>query len=212
MMYRVEQQELSERVYSRIKEMILKNQLVSGQKLNQANLAHALGVSRTPLLSAFAKLEKEYLIELVPRRGAFVKKLSLEELKDLYDLRLRLEPLGAFDAAAHATPETLAELENRLVEFQEAVAGQYPFLLQADYEFHMVIMRMSGNVLLHRIISSFNIIVISNLSGLLKPAEQSLEEHRGILQAIRQRDAPLADRLMHEHVLDSRNRLDQKKL
>ncbi len=211
-MYRVEQQELSERVYSRIKEMILKNQLVSGQKLNQANLAHALGVSRTPLLSAFAKLEKEYLIELVPRRGAFVKKLSLEELKDLYDLRLRLEPLGAFDAAAHATPETLAELENRLVEFQEAVAGQYPFLLQADYEFHMVIMRMSGNVLLHRIISSFNIIVISNLSGLLKPAEQSLEEHRGILQAIRQRDAPLADRLMHEHVLDSRNRLDQKKL
>jgi len=211
-MYRVEQQELSERVYSRIKEMILKNQLVSGQKLNQANLAHALGVSRTPLLSAFAKLEKEYLIELVPRRGAFVKKLSLEELKDLYDLRLRLEPLGAFDAAAHATPETLAELENRLVEFQEAVAGQYPFLLQADYEFHMVIMRMSGNVLLHRIISSFNIIVISNLSGLLKPAEQSLEEHRGILQAIRQRDAPLADRLMHKHVLDSRNRLDQKKL
>jgi DNA-binding GntR family transcriptional regulator len=211
-MYKVEQQELSERVYRRIKEMILKNQLVSGQKLNQESLAQALGVSRTPLLSAFAKLEKEYLIELIPRRGAFVKKLSREELKELYDLRLRLEPLGAFNAATHATPETLAELEKQFAEFQEAVAGRYPFLLQADYDFHMAIMRMSGNILLYRIISSFNIIVISNLSGLLKPAEQSLKEHSGILQAIRQRDAPLADRLMAEHLLDSRNRLDQKEL
>ncbi len=211
-MYRVEQEELSERVYRRIKEMILKNQLVSGQKLSQEQLARGLGVSRTPLLSAFSKLEKEYLVELVPRRGAFVKKLSRKEFEDLYDLRLRLEPLGAFDAARNGSPDAVAELERRFAEFEEAVGGRYPFLLEADYDFHMAVMRMSGNEMLHRIISSFNIIIVSNLKGLLKPAEQSLEEHRGILEAIRRRDPQLADQLMYEHLLDSRKRLDRTEL
>ena len=211
-MYRVEQQELSERVYRRIKEMILKNELVSGQKLNQEKLAQALGVSRTPLLSALSKLEKEYLVQQVPRRGAFVNRLSREEFEDLYDLRLRLEPLGAFDAATRGTPEALAALEERFLEFEQAVSGRFPSLLEADYDFHMAIMRMSGNEMLHRIISSFNIIIISNLRGLLKPAEQSLEEHRGILKAIRNRDAPLAERLMHEHLQDSRQRLERTEL
>jgi len=74
--YRVVREELSEIVYKRIKNMILKSQLPTGTKLNQEKLAGRLGVSRTPLLTAFSKLEKEMLIELIPRRGAFVKKLT----------------------------------------------------------------------------------------------------------------------------------------
>ena len=122
-MYQVKQKELPETVYETIKEMILKNQLRSGEKLSQEKLAARLGVSRTPLLAAFSKLEKEMLVELVPRRGAFVKKLSKKEFEDLYDLRMRLEPLGAFEAANRRSDAQLAELRRRHEEFERQIAG-----------------------------------------------------------------------------------------
>ena len=88
-------EDLAEQVYRTLRDMILVGTLAPGQKLRQEALSETLGVSRTPLLAAFSKLEKEMLVELVPRRGAFVKRLSAAELLQLYDVRLRLEPLGA---------------------------------------------------------------------------------------------------------------------
>ena len=217
-MYEIFQEELSETVYRRIKEMILKNDLVSGQKLNQESLAAHLGVSRTPLLSAFAKLQKEFLIELVPRRGSFVKKLTRAELENLFDIRIRLEPLGAQGAALHGSPQEMAELAATLSECAKQIAmveanqAHGGSILEADYRFHMAIMRMSRNEFLYQMISTFNIIIVSNLSGLLKPARQSLQEHQQILMAIRRRDAPEADRLMHAHLTDARRQLVEVQL
>ncbi|TVR06400.1 MAG: GntR family transcriptional regulator, partial [Spirochaetaceae bacterium] len=94
-MYKVEYEDLAQRVYKLLKQMILQGELCSGQRLPQDELAERLGVSRTPLLSAFSKLEREMLVETVPRRGSFVRAYSSEELLNIYDIRLRLEPLGA---------------------------------------------------------------------------------------------------------------------
>jgi DNA-binding GntR family transcriptional regulator len=206
--YQVTQKELSETVYEIIKEMILKNQLRSGEKLNQEKLAARLGVSRTPLLAAFSKLEKEMLVELVTRRGAFVKKLSKKEFEDLYDLRMRLEPLGAFEAANRRSDAQLAELRRRHDEFERQIAGTLSESIQeADYNFHMAIMRMSGNELLFRMISSFNIIIISNLKGLLKKPTRSLAEHELIYEAIAASRPEEAERCMYEHIADAKRNL-----
>jgi DNA-binding GntR family transcriptional regulator len=185
--------------------MILAGELVPGQKLIQEALSERLGVSRTPLLAAFSKLEKEMLVELVPRRGAFVKRLSPAELLQLYEVRLRLEPLGAYEAARHPDRNGRKILEELLAGYREAVmAGDTQAVRLADYRFHMAIMNLSGNTVLERILSSFAIVSKSNQRGLMKPALKSLEEHEALQEAIASGKAELAERLMREHLTEAR--------
>ncbi|MBN2396596.1 MAG: GntR family transcriptional regulator [Candidatus Atribacteria bacterium] len=210
-MYKIEYLDLNEKVYLALKEMILKSELKSGDKLKQEKLARQLGVSRTPLQSAFYRLEKEFLVEIKPRKGAFVKHLSLQEFQELYDIRCRLESLGAYEAAKRATRSEITQLEKHLNIFQEKVErGDSPGILEADYNYHMAIMKMSKNVLLFRMISSFNILVISNMEGLLKPAIRSLEEHRELFQSIKNNQAELAEKQMYLHIFDAKERIQEK--
>jgi DNA-binding GntR family transcriptional regulator len=210
-MYKVKHIDLSEKVYSTLKNMILNDELKSGEKLNQEKLARKLGVSRTPLLSAFSKLEKEILIEIIPRRGAFVKKLNYNEFLELYDIRARLEPLGAYEAAKHATAYEIKRLSKILDNFKRNILPySSKYLSKIDYDFHMAIMKMSKNNLLFKMISSYNIIILSNLEGLLKDPHQSLEEHIKIYNAIKEHNADLADKMMFSHLIDSKGRIREK--
>ena len=210
-MYQVKHLDLSEKVYYALKNMILNDELKSGEKLNQEKLAQKLGVSRTPLLSAFSKLEKELLVEIIPRRGAFVKKLNYEEFLELYDIRARLEPLGAYEAAKHATEYEIRQLNKILDNFKKNIS-QYSSknISKIDYDFHMAIMKMSKNDLLFKMISSYNIIILSNLEGLLKDPRQSLEEHIKIYDAIKEHNADLADKMMFSHLIDAKGRIKGK--
>lgn len=210
-MYKVKHIDLSEKVYSTLKNMILNDELKSGEKLNQEKLAQKLGVSRTPLLSAFSKLEKEILIEIIPRRGAFVKKLNYNEFLELYDIRAKLEPLGAYEAAKHATAYEIKRLSKILDNFKRNILPySSKYLSKIDYDFHMAIMKMSKNNLLFKMISSYNIIILSNLEGLLKDPHQSLEEHIKIYNAIKEHNADLADKMMFSHLIDSKGRIKEK--
>jgi len=210
-MYRVKHLDLSEKVYNTLKNMILNDELKSGEKLNQEKLAKKLGVSRTPLLSAFSKLEKEVLVEIIPRRGAFVKKLNYKEFLDLYDIRTRLEPLGAYEAARQATVNEIDQLSKILSHFEKNILlDSSKHISKIDYDFHMAIMKMSKNDLLFKMISSFNIIILSNLEGLLKDPSQSLEEHLKIFDAIKEHNAELAEKVMYAHLIDSRGRIGEK--
>ena len=199
-------EDLAEQVYRTLRDMILAGELVPGQKLIQEALSERLGVSRTPLLAAFSKLEKEMLVELVPRRGAFVKRLSLAELLQLYEVRVRLEPLGALEAARHIDKKGRQVLDELLASYREAVkAGEPQAVRMADYRFHMAIMGLSGNPILERILSSFAIVSKSNQRGLMKPAAKSLEEHEALRDAIASKDAELSERLMREHLTEARD-------
>ncbi|MBU0937127.1 MAG: GntR family transcriptional regulator [Spirochaetes bacterium] len=199
-------EDLAEQVSKSLRDMILTGELVPGQKLVQTALSERLGVSRTPLLAAFSKLEKELLVELVPRRGAFVKQLSARELVQLYEIRLRLEPLGAAEAARVAGRKGMVDLDAALSAQAKALTGDDPVAIRlADYNFHMAIMKLSGNAILERILSSFSIISKSNQSGLMKSGNKSLEEHTAIRAAIIAHDDQGAEQLMAAHLQESRN-------
>jgi len=203
-------EDLAEKVYKSLKEMILSGYLSPGDKLGQAELSKRLGVSRTPLAAAFSKLEKEMLVELLPRRGARVRRLSHKELVDLYDVRLRIEPLGAAQAASAIAAGRFqpAVIQNALAVYRSAIhSGVTATIKRADYEFHLVIMHLSGNEALFRIVSSFNIVFICNQLGLLKPAPRSLAEHEELAAAIAAGDAAGAERVMLEHLQDARTHL-----
>jgi DNA-binding GntR family transcriptional regulator len=203
-------EDLAEKVYKSLKEMILSGSLSPGDKLGQAELSKRLGVSRTPLAAAFSKLEKEMLVELLPRRGARVRRLSHRELVDLYDVRLRIEPLGAAQAASAVAAGRFpsARIQDALAFYRSAIhSGLTATIKRADYEFHLMIMQMSGNEALFRIVSSFNIVFICNQLGLLKPAAQSLAEHEALADAIASGDACGAERVMLEHLQGARTYL-----
>lgn len=204
-MYRVEYEDLAQRVHRVLKQMILKGELKSGQRLAQDELAEQLGVSRTPLLSAFSKLEREMLVKTIPRRGTFVREYSHKELVDIYDIRMRLEPLGARDATMRATSDEIAELERFNDRYEEIIAaGDAGQIKEHDYDFHMLLMSMSGNEFLHTIIASNNIILIANIQGLLKDPSESLAQHRSIIAAVRSHDPDAAEEQMYHHLFTSR--------
>lgn len=210
-MYKVDYQDLSQQVYDTLKHMVLSGHLKPGQKLRQDELAQELGVSRTPLLSAFSKLEKELLVETIPRRGSFVRKYTSDELVHIYEIRVRLEPLGAEQAVRNGTDQEIQELVDHCIRFKELanVDPESGNLKEEDYFFHMRIMRMSSNELLYNIISSYNIIVVANFYGFFKDPRQSAAEHEKIVDRIRARDADGANQAMLDHLSSSYSHLQR---
>ncbi len=216
----IQYEDLAEKVYRSLKAMIMEGELSAGEKLGQEELAAKLGVSRTPLAAAFSKLEKEMLIEVLPRRGARVRSMSSRELLELYEIRIRLEGLGAREAASRflpgtalrivspATPADGAKLERALSEYRKIVAaGQPAAIKKMDFEFHLAVMELSGNKALYSMVASSNIVFISNQRGILKPPAQSLAEHERLVAAILAGNAPEAERIMESHLGESRDSL-----
>lgn len=206
-MYGIEYQDLTGQVYEAVRDMILTGELQPGQKLVQDELAERLGVSRTPLLSAFSKLEKDMLLESKPRRGMFVRTFQSHELVHVYDVRLRLEPLGAGEAADHATDEEIDAMRRQCEIFAQIAEQGDPNARAEDYLFHMHVMRMSRNDLLYNIIASYNIIVIANFYGFLKDPRISAQEHSEIVEAIADRNRQRAMKHMYHHINNSRRHL-----
>ncbi len=206
--YRIEAMDLVDKTYTAIKEMILKRELVPGQKLIQEDIAKQLGVSRTPLLAAFSKLEKEYLVESRPRRGFYINELTLEDKLNLFDIRIRLEPLGAGRAAElgnTAEKKALLKIIENAPDF--STGHSFPLFYSHDFSFHSQIMEMCRNNMLTKMISSYNIISLSNQYEDDINCQDSLEDHRIITEAIVSGDAEKAEQAMEMHIRKGRERI-----
>jgi GntR family transcriptional regulator, vanillate catabolism transcriptional regulator len=202
--YRAVSEDLNRQIHRIFKSMIVNGDLLSGQKLQLDELAERLGVSRTPLQFALTKLEQENLVE-TSRRGIYVRRHSRESLLHIYDIRGRLEPLAARGAAVKATDEEIVGLAKLIELFDAAAAdGDSRLLKRTDYDFHMELLRCCGNPYLHDMLANYNIIIISNTKGLLKPAELSVQEHHVLLDALKARDPDKAEIAMFVHVAGSR--------
>ena len=216
-MYTVTNADLAEKTYHALKTMILRGELKPGEKLYQEKIAANLGISRTPLNSALNRLEKELLVEALPRRGFYVKELTLKELRDLYDVRLRLEPLGAREAAENGTPRHREQCRILLEEYQTLEAREYSVSFkERDYRFHNLIMEMSGNFFLQKMIASYNLISLGNLQLFMDQADfprktsDSLSEHTAILQTILEGDGLGAEEMMYKHIWQTRDLIDRR--
>lgn len=199
--YKIETVDLVDKVYTNIKEMILKRELVPGQKLVQEEIAKLLGVSRTPLLAAFSKLEKECLVESRPRRGFYINELTTQGKLDLFDIRQRLEPLGARRAAELGTSQEKEELL-KMVTNAPDFNGDDGFHLFSihDFDFHEKIMAMGRNSMMNIMLSSYNIISLSNQHESDIHYASSLAGHKEIAEAILSGDPDKAEATMEEHI------------
>ena len=193
-----------EQARATLEEEILTGKLTGGTSLTEQSLSKRLGVSRTPIRAALHKLSEEGLVSIVPNKGAVVVGVSRDDLIDIYNMRMRLEGLASATAASRITPEDLSALRES-VELAEAyIKDNDPERLKTlDTEFHSIIYRASGSRMLnktlselHRNITSYRKMSLS-VPGRL---ENSVREHREILEAIESGNAELAEHLTSRHV------------
>lgn len=196
----IEHQNLDEKVYDHLRNLIVGRQIAPGARLTLDSLARSLGVSRTPVINALKRLTQEQYVAWMPRRGIYVRQFSFRELAELYEIRAVLEGLSIRLAAERIVDRDLAELESMLPSTppreSAAALGRY---VELDRRFHWRLVELSGSDQLARTMKTVSLLIFSYQEGLARSIAESVREHREILQALRRRDAELCERLMRRH-------------
>ena len=195
---------LDQKVYSILKDMIMERKLLPGQKIPQEKLARDLGISRTPLIGALKFLEQDKLVESVPRRGFFVRLFSKEEMVYIFELREVLEGLAARRAAAKVSDSQIIELNRFFKHFagQKNISDVRAYARE-DRRFHSFVIDVGAKEFLKSILQTTNIISFSyqvlHTEGLVRPPNETIQEHLAVIAAIKVRDSEAAEELMRQH-------------
>ena len=203
-----------ERLVEHLREGILYGRYAAGQRLIEADLTRAFGVSRGPLREAFRRLSAEGLIESIPNRGALVRRLTLKETRELFQIRTALEMLAAQLAAANiATPGVRAKFEAAIMPIWNDSPRNAPLAyLDENKLFHQAVVDASGNDQLAAVGRQLQLpLIMFQLSGALTPdiLAQSNAEHRAVAQAILAGDGAAAAEGMRKH-LDRASRFSEQ--
>lgn len=201
---RILSQALYMQVADRLREQIYNHDLAPGDAIDEMALCERFGISRTPLREALKVLSSEGLIELIPRRGSFVRSMDIEELNELFPVMAVLEGLCAREAVDNCKERDLQQLEAMHAKLEEFVKqGNIDAYYEQNFVFHQAVQDLSGNKWLQRIIGDLRkVLRLARHMQLTIPGrlEESLEEHWLIMQAFRQHDAELADKTMQNHL------------
>ncbi len=191
-----------EAVYRHLKDLLLAGRFAPGERLSEPLLAQTLGVSRTPIREALVRLAEEGLVELIPGRGARVRRFSPEEVEEVYGVRALLEAEAARALALRAGPEEVGALEALLLAIDQAPKEDYPEQMRRDLDFHRALVRLSGNRTLYRLYEDLLALLslIRNTLPTLSQAEETRREHWAILEALRARDPEGAARAVVAHI------------
>ena len=200
-------------VFNTLRQAILKGELEPGERLMEIQLAERLGVSRTPIREAIRKLELEGLVAIVPNKGAYVTGISEKDIHDIYHIRSYLEGLCARWACEHITKEKLEQLEEiiYLSEFHTE-KGHWEQVVELDNKFHETIYEVCESKMLEHILRDFHHYVerVRRISLAQEArAKHSNTEHKAILEAIRTKDGVLAEKLAHEHIIQTIDNLNR---
>lgn len=192
------------RAHLAIKKAIISNQFAPGEFLAAQKLADLYQVSRTPIREALQRLGQEGLVEIVPGRGVFVARISLEDAIEIFNMREALEGMAARCAALRMNTETLDQLERSLDE-SALLSGKERLLSMyaAGGAIHEAALIASGSRRLRETVIHLND-QITRLRILSTTAdsriEESCKEHYAILAALRKRDPDGSERAMRAHV------------
>lgn len=206
---------LSERVYDRVRTMLVTLEIKPGTRIGIESLARTLGVSQTPVREALSRLEAGGLTVRITNVGfCAAPALSHKQIKDLFEVRLQLDPFAARRAAEHISKPEIEELQSVCEQFDViAESGKalcYRDLIALDISFNKLVASASGNTFiidtLDRIQAHFHLLV-----GLFDAEipRHVAEEMRAIFDAISVRDGDAAERTMRHHITKSIRRFSK---
>lgn len=201
---RILSQALYMQVADRLRDQIYQHELMPGDPIDEMAMCERFGISRTPLREALKVLSSEGLIELIPRKGSFVRSMDIEELNELFPVMAVLEGLCAREAVENSQPRDLEQLimmHDKLEGY--AAEGNIDGYYEQNFVFHQAIQDLSGNKTLQRIIGDLRkVLRLARHMQLTIPGrlQKSLEEHRQIMIAFKKRDPDMADQTMQQHL------------
>lgn len=197
---------LADAAYQAIRQAILRCDLAPGQYVTEAQLAATFGAGRAAVRAALARLGHDRLVQAIPRRGHQIAPITFQQVRDLFGVRLIIEPAAAQLAAAHADEETLAGLEALNAACQH-VPGHDDIiaLRQANNRFHAALAAASGNDRLaqmaHAALDELDrVLYIPQLANVWRRIDSSYDEHARVLDALRRRDGEAAAQAQYDHV------------
>lgn len=192
------------RVFHRLREDILNGSYREYEELREAAIAEEMGVSRTPVREALRQLELEGLVQIIPNKGAYVTGITVKDVKDIYAIRSLLEGLCARWATQNISPEQMEEMEeNVYLSAFHAGKGHAEQLAELDNRFHEIMYEASGSKMLEHVLREFHEYVLRVRKKTLSDGARSVqsnEEHRRIMEAIRDKNAELAEQLANAHI------------
>lgn len=190
---------LPDRVCQALRQAILKGVFAPGDRIVQEEIASSLGVSRMPVREALRKLEVEGLVQIEPNRGAIVKRLSLEDIEEIYFLRSALEKMAVEESIKKLQKHDLVELES-LVAIMDQV-DDVDYFVKTNIEFHRLLMKYCEKKRLTSFIETlWNGFPQQTPHVLENQMKKSNLEHREILNAVKEQDVQRAAELVSYHI------------
>jgi DNA-binding GntR family transcriptional regulator len=194
---------LSDLIYDDVRARILCGRLEPGAPVRQDALAAELGVSKIPLREALTRLERDGLLLAHPRRGWEVSPLSRDELEDVFDLRLKLEPAAAAEASARAGAEDHAAAQELLQRLDRTLAKSPDEASDLNRDFHLALVRPAARPLTLQLIERLHVLAERYVRAHLKPSGRSQRargEHAALFDAWSRGDAPAVADLAESHI------------
>lgn len=194
----------SDEAYEMLKWKILNSELGFGRLYSEQDLCEISGFGRSPVRSAVSKLQHDRLVEVLPRKGLFIRGWSSPELEAVMEARVILETAAIKLATKKISKEQLKHLEKIIKDGRKSLnAGDRKSLMQIDHKFHVLIAEASGNEVISEFISSLkqrsNPLWFLTITGDDK-LQSVQDEHEAIFKAIKTGDIDAAADAMSHHI------------
>ena len=200
---------LKDKIYDALKQTITSMDIYAGgeePRLDERQLSEDLGVSRTPVREAIARLEQEGFVRTVPRRGVFVVRKTKREILEMITVWAALESMAARLITENAGDEEIATLRSMFATFAgDQVEAKIDEYSSTNIRFHQALLKMSDCTLLNKTAENLFIHMRSIRARTISEddrASRSIIDHMNIIEALERRDTQLAEQLTRQHTLD----------
>jgi DNA-binding GntR family transcriptional regulator len=195
---------LREEVYDSLRRSILHGKLKAGERLIEEQLAHQIGISRTPVREAFHKLEKDDLVTRLPKGGFAVREFTKADVEEIFGIRCALESYAAYLATIHMTSDKISALEKKLEELQKALeGGDTNKVVQLNTEFHNLLYKACKSKKLADMINTYTDYFYRYRAAFPINEDNfkyTVEDHKGMLEAMKKKNPRLVERLVRTHL------------
>ncbi len=200
---RLKRRNIQDDIYEKIVAAILEHRLHPGTKLVEERLADIFKVSRARIREVLARLAHEQIVELIPKRGAYIAQPTIEQAIDIFEARRLIEPAVVHRLIETLTIEGVSQLRQHLALEENARRREDKrAIVRLSGEFHTLLAELAGNGALARTMRELSTLTCLIIFLYDTPTATScrVDEHGAIVDAVARRDAAAAGRLMLEHL------------
>src|SRR6476646_2832674 len=205
-----------DKAYAALRNVIVSSDIYRSRtdiRLDERQLAHDFGISRTPVREAMEQLEREGFVRSIPRRGVYVVRKTKTEVIEMITAWAALESMAARLITEHASDQDIVSLRKMFATFEDgALRAHLDEYSEANIEFHQSIIRMSGNSVLIALAENLftHMRMIRRKTIVEKDrVEKSIRDHMNIIEALEARDTARAEELVRNHALGLAKHVEQ---